>query len=218
MSLQKRQPPTPPTPPINALALQSQIFTLIQAQLIGINMVKRGCCCCTHVEQMPPSLGEAQTLHFHVADLAGCFANDLAFVQIIQTSQFAPCDLSTLVTERISLKRSDTPRPPHTLGWLPRVTCEGKRLVEFDNCGLKLHFEQNQSWATYELLHLLKYFHHFTTNILFINVYGWRWCRWFPMVISLVRLHNTLIGTFWIICSPPLIFMPSEMDIKTVFS
>lgn len=60
---------------------------------------------------MPLSLGEAQTLHFHVADLSGCFCNDLAFVQIIQTSQFAPCDLSALVTERLRLRQSDTPRP-----------------------------------------------------------------------------------------------------------
>lgn len=61
-------------PLINALALQSQIFTLIQAQLIGINKVKHAWCCCTHVEQMPPSLGETQTLHSHVTDLSGCFA------------------------------------------------------------------------------------------------------------------------------------------------
>lgn len=62
------------TTPINSLALQIWILTLILAQLIGINIVKHGCFYCTHVEQMPLSLGEVQTLHSHIADLSGCFA------------------------------------------------------------------------------------------------------------------------------------------------
>lgn len=46
---------------INSLAPQSQILTLI-AELIGINTVKRGCFFRTHVEQIPLSLREEQTL------------------------------------------------------------------------------------------------------------------------------------------------------------
>ena len=91
---------------IKAPVLQSQIFAVNQTQLIGINTVKQGCCCCTHVEQMPLSLGEAYvSLSSHWS--LELFCNDLAFVKIIQTLHFVLCDLSVLVTKWMKLKNFD---------------------------------------------------------------------------------------------------------------
>lgn len=92
---------------------QIQIFTLIQAQLIGETWLFRLHTCRTDATEPWGSANTSLSRRWSLWLLC----NDLAFVRIIQTSQFAPCDLSALVTEQLRLKKCDTSRKLLAFVW-----------------------------------------------------------------------------------------------------
>lgn len=95
-------------------------------------------------------------------------------------------------------------------------------LVKVDNCGLNIVLYQNQARLHDKNEKLLEYFNslHAFQCVSYLLMCTDEDCVDFiyTTASNFSEVANSLIGNFWIICSPLPIFISSVMDIKTVFS